>query len=415
MSLCKLSSIENEVITSLFDNILDFEDNYQVLFSQFLKDGFIVNDSFDELEFIRFQNKNQIFSDKKLHLTINPTLDCNLKCWYCSTEYANAIHSGRMADKLVEALKLHIENQITQNKIPSLHLDWFGGEPLMYFEEVIKPIARFAKELCEKHNVILTQHATTNAVLMTPTIMTEMDQLGFTSFQIPLDGNEDHHNSIKFTSKNIGTFNTVISNINELVKRIPKVNIILRINYDKKTLYNIDEIIPLLSKEAKKHILVDFQKVWQIISDQKDKEQLAKVKELFRQNGLNSGYWAYQPNKYYKCYSDKLFHYAVNYDGLVFKCTAQDYSEEKSIGKLNEDGTISFNIEKLSQLLSRGTFENERCLSCVRLPLCMGPCVIRNFEHRTQNKPLPCTTENSDYPFDSFVIEIASRRGLLSE
>ena len=35
---------------------------------------------------------------------------------------------------------------------------------------------------------------------MTSEMMDKMNQLGFTSFQIPIDGNELHHNSIKFTS-----------------------------------------------------------------------------------------------------------------------------------------------------------------------------------------------------------------------
>lgn len=412
-SVCRLTKEEQQTITDLMSDMELFEKEYPTLFNQLKADGYIIDSNFDELEYIRFQNRVQIFGDNRLHITINPTLDCNLTCWYCSTEYAKATHCGRMSDETVEAIKRHIHNQIVEARIPALHLDWFGGEPLMYFDEVISPIAEYAKELCDKYNVKLTQHATTNAVLMTSQMMDKMNRLGFTSFQIPIDGNENHHNSIKFTSDRKGTFATVIANVNEVVERIPNISIILRINYDKKTLYGISDIIPLISEKAKKHIVVDFQKVWQVHCNEQDKNQLSKMKRLFTENGLNSGYWAYRPHQFYRCYSDKFHHYAINYDGRLFKCTAQDYGDDKSIGKINPDGTLTLKYELLSELISRGTFENDRCLSCKRLPLCMGPCMIRNHEARTQGIPLPCMSENSLYPFESYVIETARARGLI--
>lgn len=412
-SICRLSQEEFSTINDLFTDLENFERLYPNIFLQMKKDGYIIDKDIDELSLIRYQNRMQIFGDNRLHLTINPTLDCNLTCWYCSTEYAKASHCGRMTNETVEALKKHIYNQITVGRIPALHLDWFGGEPLMYFDEVIYPIASYAQQLCKEYNVILTQHATTNAVLMNSEMMQKMQDLGFTSFQIPIDGNEDHHNTIKFTSDKKGTFSTVIANVNELVEKIPNVHIILRINYDKKTLYGISDIIPLISENAKKHIMVDFQKVWQVQCNEQDKRQLKKMKELFLENSLNSEFWAYHPHQFYRCYSDKLQHYAINYDGRVFKCTAQDYGDDKSIGKLNIDGSLSLNQGLLSQLVSQATFENESCLSCKKLPICMGPCMIRNHEARTQGMPLPCISELSEYPFDAYAIELARKRGII--
>lgn len=153
-ALCRLTKEEFSVITDLLKDLEVFEQAYPRLFSQMKEDGYIINQNVDELAFIRYNNRLQIYGDRRLHITINPTLDCNLTCWYCSTEYAKAFHSGRMSDEMVEALKTHIYNQITVGRIPALHLDWFGGEPLMYFDQVIYPIASYAKQLCEEHNVI---------------------------------------------------------------------------------------------------------------------------------------------------------------------------------------------------------------------------------------------------------------------
>lgn len=198
-----------------------------------------------------------------------------------------------------------------------------------------------------------------------------------------------------------------------LAEIIQNVRITLRINYDKKTLYGIEDIIPYISENAKKHIHVDFQKVWQINCDEKDQEQLKKVKETFRENGLNSGYWAYSPKRFNRCYSDRLHHYAINYDGRIFKCTAQDYADDKVIGELRPDGTIKWRDKLLSELFAHSTFDNERCLKCKSLPICMGPCIIRNYEARKQNLPIPCVFENAQYSLNSYIIEKAKIRKLI--
>lgn len=333
-SVCLLSLDELLTIRELFEDTDKFFKLYPKLFHQMKEDGYITEEEFDELEYIKFQNKIQVFGNTALHLTLNPTLDCNLSCWYCSTEYAKAKHYGYMSQETVEAVKKHIRLQIEQARISALHLDWFGGEPLMYFDEVIKPIATFAKELCLDNNIPFTQHATTNSVLMNSSMMKEMNNLGFTSFQIPLDGNEFHHDSIKFTKDKEGTFRTVIKHINELPDYIPDVHITLRINYDQKTLFGISDIVTILSDNAKKHIIVDFQKVWQIKSTASICKQLSLIKKSFYENGLDSEYWAFRPHMFHRCYSDKLRQYTINYDGRVFKCTAQDYGDDKSIGKL---------------------------------------------------------------------------------
>lgn len=86
------------------------------------------------------------------------------------------------------------------------------------------------------------------------------------------------------------------------------------------------------------------------------------------------------PKKYHSCYSDKLNHIVVNYDGKLYKCTARDYSNE--VGILNENGTVTWNDEVMSRYFSKTGFENEKCLNCKLLPLCFGVCIQKKFENR---------------------------------
>lgn len=404
---------EYHEIEKLFSDFENFRLLYPKLFESVKKAGFIIEDDFDELAYIKLLNKISTFEDTSYHLTINPTLDCNLKCWYCSTEYKHAQHHGAMNKDTVEAVKKHIEYLVTQKRITHLHLDWFGGEPLMHFYDIVMPIAKFALEQCTSNNVTFSHHITTNSVYMTEEMMQDFKGIRLNSYQIPVDGNEKHHNTIKVNADKSGTFLTIINNINMLPEIIPNVKITLRINYDRKTLYGIEDIIPLITENAKKHIEVDFQRVWQITCDTKDYAQLEKVKQVFAENGLNSGFWAYNPGVFNRCYSDRFHQYAINYDGNVFKCTAQDYGKDKVIGKLQSDGQILWNMPLLSKLFAYSTFENERCLHCKSLPICMGPCITKNFDARKNETEIPCMFQNVEFSLDSYIIEQAKRRKLV--
>lgn len=413
-SVICFTKTEYEEIKILLEDLNEFEKSYPSLFSAMKEAGFII-DNYNELNLIKLRNRLSTFEDGFYHLTINPTLDCNLKCWYCSTEYKNAKHQGAMSDETIDAVKKHIKYVIEKQKARHLHLDWFGGEPLMYFYDIMKPIAKETIELCKSNNVMFSHHVTTNSVCMTGKMIHEFAELQLQSYQIPLDGNEKHHNTIKYTDDKSGTFKKIISNINMLAEIIPNVKITLRINYDKQTLYGIEDIIPLISDNAKKHILVDFQRVWQVVCDKRDFAQLGKVKKIFIENGLNSDFWAYQPGYFNRCYSDRFHHYAINYDGNVFKCTAQDYGKDKIIGNLLPDGSILWNMELLGDLFAHSTFDNDRCLQCKSLPICMGPCIIKNYEARKNGHPIPCVFDNAEYSLEEFVLEEAWKRGLIKK
>ena len=96
---------------------------------------FVIPDDVNEFDFIKTRYLSSVFGEDGIfRLTIIPTLDCNLKCWYC---YENHIKS-KMADDVVSRIELFVDKLCSQRKIRILHIDWFGGEPLLYFDERIE-------------------------------------------------------------------------------------------------------------------------------------------------------------------------------------------------------------------------------------------------------------------------------------
>lgn len=111
-SLMSLTAEEFSTISELFEDLQTFKGEYPMLYKELKESGFIVNQDYNELDYIKLQNKRRIYGENSYHITINPTLDCNVACWYCSTEYANATHNGGMSPDVINNVIAHIRNVI---------------------------------------------------------------------------------------------------------------------------------------------------------------------------------------------------------------------------------------------------------------------------------------------------------------
>ncbi|SHJ67206.1 radical SAM/SPASM domain-containing protein [Bacteroides stercorirosoris] len=414
--LLPVSFEDYTVIETLMEHLPEFEVKFPRLYQAFLKSGFIVPFNFDELAYIKLQNKRCVFMNRDYHLTVNPTLDCNLKCWYCSVSYAGAKHNKeRMSDDMVESLKKHIEFLGTRQKANSILLDWFGGEPLMYFDEVIRKISDTALRLSEQNKFVFRQQMTTNATLLDEDKIRYMKDAHFRFLQISIDGNEYRQNLIKHYANKRGSYRDVISNINLLTEIIPDISICLRINCDRQTLKHVTDVINDFTEQSKKCITVDFQRVWQVPCTDEMRRQLANVKATFESEGFASHFWAYRPLTFKCCYADNINHYVVNYNGKIFKCTARDYGDELMIGNLSSSGQILWNDSLLSKMFEKSGFENDMCEKCKMLPICMGPCIQKNYERRINNQPVVCMYDNVEYSLSSYITDQAKQRQLIPQ
>lgn len=67
-------------------------------------------------------------------------------------------------------------------------LSFFGGEPLLYYSDVVLPIAEYASKIFRKSNKSFFLDLTTNGYLFNEERLKELRSLGLSSCQITLDG-----------------------------------------------------------------------------------------------------------------------------------------------------------------------------------------------------------------------------------
>lgn len=366
------------------------------LYDKLTKYGFIIENNVDELAIVRERHQRAVHS-KNYFLVILPTLNCNFKCWYC---IQNHVPSYMKANTL-EALKKHIDYMIEVKQISSLHIDWFGGEPFMLFKKIIVPLSMYAIEKCALHGIPFINSSTTNGYFITPKVSNCLTDLKFTNFQITLDGEKEFHDKVKFMDGCSSTFEHVLNNINDILNKNANIRIFLRINYTHKNLSQgiIPEVNKLIFKENRPRITITPKKVWQEDVDKSFGVVLQKILDYFEK----SGYVVSRreiATTFIPCYVNKEYYNAINYNGNVVKCTAcDDIHKETTKGRLLDDGRIVWE-DSYDTKCQSPTFENEKCLRCNRLPVCMGLCprdYMSGFSH--------CKYEVMDENFDVSLLD----------
>ncbi len=361
-------------IENSMEDLVAIKETSPIFYEKLLENGFIVPEDIDERDIIR-KKYHEAVNDKNYFLVVLPTLNCNFKCWYCIQNHKVSI----MKEDTMNALKRHIDYMIEEVGIESLHLDWFGGEPFMFFDQVIAPISKYAVEKCKLKGLPYMTSATTNGYFLIPRVLSQLQELGFRQFQITLDGEKRVHDKVKFTKGCDSAFERVLSNINNMLIVNKNVTLFLRINYTHHNLSMrlVEEVNKQVCPEVRDRIFISPKKVWQESVDKSFGSRLSDVVNCFENSGYKIsnaiGQIGFTP-----CYVNKKYYNAINYNGHIVKCTAcNDLYEEKPKGILKEDGTIEWHDDFDLKCFSP-SFENPRCLACKELPVCMGLCP-KNF------------------------------------
>ncbi|MBD5385098.1 radical SAM protein [bacterium] len=358
--------------------------------------GFIISDNLEELQEIRKNYAKQV-NRQDYFLVINPTLNCNFKCHYCVQDHI----SSCMSTNTMEAVKRHVDYMLEEKKISSLTLEWFGGEPFLYYNEIIRPISEYAKTQCEKFGVAFFNGATTNGSLITRDVCKEFKNLRFTAFQITLDGDRLLHNSIKFSDNIESTFDTTLVNIKNILESTPDCRINLRINYTSATLESniVEEVCGILPKEVRSRIKILLKKVWQEETDNSRFKNYQRLLNDFKREGFNVERLDIIRN-FMPCYVNKRYYSCINYDGGVIKCTNCDLLYSKNPpGRLAKSGEVIWR-DRYDERSSEPAFENNRCLACNLLPICMSHCPKNYLEGSVEM----CKLKYVDFDLKSAVI-----------
>lgn len=345
------------------------------LYDHLLQKGIFVCDDADETEAYIRKREEYERSSGEYTITINPTLACNMSCWYCYESHKNM---PAMSADVKQSVLLLIDKLLADNKLKKLNLSFFGGEPLLYFDKVVVDIINHAKMQCKAFDAKLSIHFTTNAYLLTDNVLKQLEGLDV-SFQITIDGGKQVHDSVRKTKGGEPTYARIVEHIHQTLSRGFSVGV--RFNYTAKSIPSFIDVVKDFShlpQEQKQLVNFTFQRVWQ--DNEGDASQVEQQVEHIERAFEQAGLFVNNAKSYIVpyCYADGVNTAVVNYNGDLFKCTARDFAPKSKEGTLAADGTLRWN-ERLRKRMSI-RHGSDTCLQCRIYPICHGGCSQMKLE-----------------------------------
>lgn len=384
-----ISNTLYQLLHQYSDHIIDLQELNNDLYQQLLNNGFIIDDNIDEKSQYLKELEERKTSLDSYYLIINPTLACNLSCWYC---YENHLPQSRMDEKTIEHIIRHIKKKHREEHFSQLTLSFFGGEPFVCFD-IVKRILQETNDFIQKHKINRNVHFTTNATLLTSEQITFLSQYHPT-FQITLDGCRSEHDKTRIAKNKRPTYDTIIKNIQLLSWQEGIGHIGVRINFGAKTLDNLSMVVDDLKDCNKKKISIQLHRIWQVNEEQIDERKVFQFIRYAQSQHICANYLLLSYNDC-SCYADLENEALINYDGNVFKCTARDFTPDNADGYLLADGTIQWNIEKMNK--RKCITLQKMCLDCDLLPSCYKPCTQKLLEQGTVGCQIKAPFTKEDY------------------
>ena len=373
--------------------------------------GFLQDADIDEYKMLEEEYHTAISANNQTYeLTLLPTLDCNLRCWYC---FESHIKGSRLEKATQENMLKFINSIYQKGNISHINVELFGGEPLLYFKEELYPLLEQVKNMAEKYDKSVSFFFVTNATCITEDMMPLFANLK-ARFQISIDGYKDKHNKVKkdISRKGEPTYQRVIGIIRRLTASYPECYINLRINYDNKTLTHISELLQDIEGIEPSRLGFHLERVWQTEAESDASISVKDAILMILRSGYTVSYMNFS-RRSCSCKTSRTNQAVISYDGKVYKCSGRDFTDELQEGLLTDNGKIEWQEEKLQKRLDKVTFNDPRCKKCKMLPLCWGPCNQKLLEHPDRHESY-CQLNNmeislEDYIFVAFNNELLKR------
>ena len=166
-----------------------------------------------DTEYNEIRNSTPIYN-----AIINLTDDCNLCCPYCFTN-----HNSRVIDYgTLKAAIMFICKEM--DKFPNFKqepcINFFGGEPMLHFEDLIKPIVLWTEQLNLRDKYHLNFGMTSNGTLFTEDNLKWLYNHNV-NILLSIDGDKETQDSQRPMKNNQSSFDILNKNIPIILKYFP--------------------------------------------------------------------------------------------------------------------------------------------------------------------------------------------------
>lgn len=375
-ALADFSKAEKEEVMGYLKNQLGPESS--PVKDALLENGFLVPGHADEKKRAEFLHQSLHRTDM-LHLILMPTEACNFRCTYCYESFVR----GRMDDGTVSGVKALVSERI--KTLNSLHISWFGGEPLMELE-LMEELTSLFQEEAKKHNVSYSADISTNGYFLSKEVFQKLLAMDVRQFMVTIDGVERVHDKRRFLIGGGKTYQNIMENLKSAKESSENFDLSIRVNFDEDNLKETVELTQLLKEYFAKdprfgilfrpvgrwggehdedipicsHITAN-EKMWQFTEN--------AIEEKLFMSSMVGGIMNPAGSV---CYAAKPSSFVIGANGQLYKCTTALDQDVNHVGTLHEDGTMDLDYDKLISWVTSGEETDPVCQNCFYRPACQG-------------------------------------------
>lgn len=362
----------------------DYESLDDDIFIGLKDNGFLIDDDFDELAFLKYYNCKARFATDYMCVTIAPTLGCNFDCPYCFENKREGKMSSDVQAKVIDYIRFKIENGV---KI--LELTWYGGEPLICFD-IIRDMTKQIYEIASENSVKIKIGMITNGYLLNEEIVDFLEKYKI-AVQITLDGMKINHDARRYLKNGDGTFDRIFWNLSLFSSK--NVQVYIRMNVDKYNKDDYEELTNAIKVFDNKNMVL-YPAVTENINERiEDRENYYMSDSTYddfvsitRKNGMfdfdstelpiSNDVGKVPDNRCYFCAAELENSCVIDEKGNVYKCWDEVGKEDYCFSLVDED---SYNFSSLLRYMGDHVFDDDKCSNCTFLPICFGGCKFHRY------------------------------------
>lgn len=173
------------------------------------------------------------FATDRWDITVAVNHACNLRCIYCYEQKCSVFMTENTGRKLLKFIAAN------GAKSRSLCVTWYGGEPLLSADLVLR-LSTFAKETLSELGCKYEAGIVTNATLLNPDLAVSLLRAGISHGQVTLDGNRRDHDRRRTGLNGQPTYDTVL---NALAMFPANMTVAIRVNVDAENVERIPQML----------------------------------------------------------------------------------------------------------------------------------------------------------------------------
>ena len=355
------------------DSYTNFQ-NYDFL----IKARILVDNQEDDLNVYLADVLKNRYNSSDMALTILPTRGCNFGCIYCYEQDRPNVLMNEQTEKAI------VKFVCSNSNLKRLSVVWYGGEPLLNFDSMVR-LTKMFKQL----NIEYSAKIVSNGYLLTKEKADLMKDLVIRNIQITFDGSEEIHNQRRFLLGGQPTYRKIMDNLKYLLSINKEITIDIRTNIDRRNKDDYNKfyqdfkseindkrvtmypgfVSDLLSSEC---VSPEFN-----ISEGGYKAQF--ILDIFDKYGIEIK--SFLPKyRRHSCVASKYFAFVIGPEGELYKCWRMVGNQKEAIGNVN-DG--SFDMVKFSKYLIGADYTlDSKCLQCEFITLCGGGCPLVRMRNK---------------------------------